>query len=93
MGNSKKISLTLYLLVSKQWMHTQESNNENDYIYYPIEYTIKVFSTLTTLSYFPNENYCTWVKSIDKSKFIAGIGDDDIGGDVPGSCSVITVGF
>ena len=58
-------------------MYTHESDGETDYIYYPIEYTTNVFSTLLTINRFPKyENWICWLISIDKSKFIDGISKD-----------------
>ena len=72
-------------------MQTFESNGQNDYIYYPIEYRVKALSTLVTMSQFPNAEYSTWVILIDKSKFLNGVGKNYISGN--GHVTIISVGF
>lgn len=76
-------------------MKTAESNSQTDYLYYPIEYTTNVFSTLLTLNTFPGEEtWIQWLVSIDKSKFLDGLATDySAQYGKPIRFNVISVGF
>lgn len=58
-------------------METGESDGRTGYLYFPIEFTTKVFSILMT---FKSEDYATinavWATPIDKTKFLNGAGMD-----------------
>lgn len=76
-------------------MKTPESNGQTDYLYYPIEYTTNVLSTLLTMNTFLRATtWIQWFVSIDKSKFLDGLATDysaDHG--KPIRFNVISVGF
>lgn len=76
-------------------MHIPESNGDTDYIYYPIEYTSNALTTLLTYSIFPYEGteFCTWIKPIDKAKFISGAGANNYSYIKDNVFNVISVGF
>ena len=64
-------------MVSKPWMQTMESNGKTDYKYYTIEYTSHCLTNLCTVNCEPeNYNWISYIISIDKSKFLTGVGLD-----------------
>ena len=74
-------------------MQARESNSTTDYIYYPVAYPNNALATITLFNNFPhgNEYLVPWVKLIDRTKFVHGIGADFVTGGI--STSVLSVGF
>lgn len=69
-----------------------ESDGKNDYRYYQIDYPTAVLSTVLTISSHPDNNWVTWIVSIDKSKFLTGIGLDWRGVDYI-DLNIVSAGF
>ena len=74
-------------------MNAHDTLSETDYTYYPLIYPHMAFSTLATVSYFPENNYwATWLIPKDNSKFLVGIGANYIGFESY-TLKIISVGF
>ncbi len=73
-------------------MLARESTSMTDYIYFPIEYPTKVYSTVLTPNLMCPVND-TWVIPIDKSKFICGINNDTRTGTNLGIINLLSIGF
>lgn len=75
-------------------MVTRQTDGGNDYIYYPLEYPTKVYSNIVSYNTYINQDWVIWIKSIDKSKFQNGIGDEYVHGIGSGNVlNLISVGI
>ncbi len=73
-------------------MQTPESNGQYGYIYYPIKYPNKAFSTIVTINQPAGSRFSDWVYMIDKSKFLDGFGNDFIS-EGKTNLKLISIGF